>query len=113
MQLQPFALRLSSTARSCASWQACASSTTARDTGDTELAYVIVRYKGSLAFRKSKTNVQHSAFPCGPPPQYYPSSMPSSIQLNFAVRMGNAVTLDDVAAHDERVPPRRASIVEG
>ena len=29
--------------------------------------------------------VQHAAFPCGPPPEYYPHS----IQLNFAVRMGS------------------------
>ena len=33
---------------------------------------------------KKNENMQHSAFPRGPPPQYYPSSN----QLIFPVRMG-------------------------
>ena len=35
--------------------------------------------------KKRKSNVQHIAFPRGPPPQYYRYSR----QLNFAVRMGS------------------------
>ena len=35
--------------------------------------------------RPKKQNMQHPAFPRGPPPQYYPGST----LLNFAVRMGS------------------------
>eukprot|EP00962_Isochrysis_galbana_P003647 scaffold1041_cov124-Isochrysis_galbana.AAC.8 len=34
---------------------------------------------------REEQNVQHPAFPRGPPPQYYPGST----RLNFAVRMGS------------------------
>ena len=44
---------------------------------------------------KTFKNVQHPAFPRGPPPQYY---LDSNL-LNFAVRMGR-VTQVDMAAHD-------------
>ena len=36
-------------------------------------------------FTGKKMDMQHLAFPCGPPPEYYPGSR----QLNFAVRMGS------------------------
>ena len=80
--------------------------------------------KGGGAAAKPQTNskmqnIQHLAFPCGPPPQYYPS--PS--QLKFGVLMGvrcsmrgmtectrgrqTAIYKEDNDTHTLRRPPRR------
>ena len=45
----------------------------------------VKKKKSSTQAKNGKQNMQHSAFPRGPPPQYYLSST----LLNFAVRMGS------------------------
>ena len=50
-----------------------------------EVGCEIVKQPGLRRRVPAKKNMQHPAFPRGPPPQYYLDS----IELNFAVRMGS------------------------
>ena len=53
------------------------------------VAWLVIVFGNQCQVYQNKTNkqqnVQHIAFPRGPPPQYYRYSR----QLNFAVRMGS------------------------